>query len=206
MKTDSIIVRVATEADMPYASFITAEMEASAIARGTGIAKRSPESICKKIQEGKAVIAVTQQGDWAGFSYIEVWGNGEFVSHSGLIVAPAYRGLGVAKTIKTKIFRLSRHLYPQAKLFSITTGLPIMKMNLRFGFEPVTFNEITKDPLFWEGCKSCVNYNTLTGKNFKNCLCTALLYAPAQVTPATHPKQHPEISTNFTIHEKQLLL
>lgn len=203
MKTDSIIVRVATEQDAVYASQITDEMESSAKARGTGISKRSPESIIRKMREGKAVIALTHNNEWVGFSYIEVWSNGDFVSHSGLIVSPPFRGLGVARSIKTKIFRLSRRLYPQAKLFSITTGLPIMKMNLRFGFEPVTFNEISHDPAFWQGCQSCINYQTLVSKGFKNCLCTAMLYTPAN---ATTPALQPEICTNFTIHEKQLLL
>lgn len=203
MKTDPIIVRVAQEADTQYAVAITEEMERSAKARGTGIARRSPESICQKIREGKAVIAISTNGEWAGFSYIDVWSNGTFVSNSGLIVSPPFRCQGVAKSIKTKIFRLSRQLYPQARIFSITTGLAIMKMNLRFGFEPVTFNEITHDPAFWQGCKSCINYPILTSKEFKNCLCTALMYAPANTTQA---EKHPEISTNFTIHEKQLLL
>lgn len=203
MKTDPIIVRVATEEDASYAKLITNEMESSAKARGTGISKRSPESVIRKMREGKAIIALTPNNEWVGFSYIEVWSNGDFVSHSGLIVSPPFRGMGVARSIKTKIFRLSRRLYPQAKLFSITTGLPIMKMNLRFGFEPVTFNEISHDPAFWQGCQSCINYQTLVSKDFKNCLCTAMLYTPANVTP---PTPQPEICTNFTIHEKQLLL
>jgi hypothetical protein len=42
-------------------------MENSAKARGTGIAKRSPDYIEKKINEGKAVIAVTEDGAWVGF-------------------------------------------------------------------------------------------------------------------------------------------
>ncbi|BAV07218.1 hypothetical protein SAMN05421788_102161 [Filimonas lacunae] len=200
---DPIIVRIATANDAPYAPEITAEMESSAIARGTGIAKRSPESIIQKMTEGKAVIALTSNHQWVGFAYIDVWSNGEFVSNSGLIVSPAFRGNGVARAIKTKIFRLSRKLYPHARIFSITTGLSVMKMNMRFGFEPVTFNEITTDPAFWQGCKSCVNYNTLTSKGFKNCLCTALLYTPAHIADTS---QKPEISTNFTIHVKQLIL
>lgn len=140
-----IIVRVATEEDGQFAKIITYEMEASAILRGSGISKRSPASIIKKINEGKAVIAVTKDNIWIGFSYIEVWSNGEFVSNSGLIVAPAYRGEGVARSIKEKIFQLSRELYPHSKIFSITTGLKIMKMNASLGFEPVTFNEIAHE-------------------------------------------------------------
>ena len=50
-----------------YAKTITDEMESSAKARGTGIAKRSPEYIEQKIDEGKAVIALTNTGEWVGF-------------------------------------------------------------------------------------------------------------------------------------------
>lgn len=179
METDEeIVVRLATAMDVDFALPIVAEMEASAKARGTGIAKRDPAVIRKKILEGKAVIAFTADGIWAGFSYIQAWEEGHFVSNSGLIVAPAFRKLKVAAAIKHKIFELSRMMYPSADIFSITTGLPVMKLNSRLGFEPVTYDQLPHDPLFWEGCKSCVNYPILTAKNFKNCLCTAMLFHP----------------------------
>lgn len=177
----AIIVREASEEDGRFAKQITDEMAASAIIRGSGISKRSPASIIKKMQEGKAVIAVTSDNIWVGFSYVEVWGNGEFVSNSGLIVAPEYRGKGVAKLIKEKIFKLSKTLYPLSSIFSITTGLAIMKMNANLGFNTVTFNEIPQQKEFWQGCKSCVNYNILEQKHYKNCLCTAMLYTPPAV-------------------------
>ncbi|MFT3827529.1 MAG: GNAT family N-acetyltransferase [Chitinophagaceae bacterium] len=176
MDPDDIIVRIADSNDAHYARTITDEMEDSAIKRGTGISKRSPESIIQKMEQGKAVIALTRDGEWVGFSYIEVWSNGEFVSNSGLIVNPAYRNRGVAAAIKEQIFLLSREKYPGAKIFSITTGLAIMKMNARLGFETVTYSELTKEKTFWEGCKSCVNYNILQDKHCTNCLCTAMLY------------------------------
>ncbi len=175
---EDIIVRLAAGEDIKFAETITREMEVSAIIRGSGISKRSPVSIRRKIEEGKAVIAVTKTNDWVGFSYVEVWANGEFVSNSGLIVAPAYRGAGVARRIKEKIFELSRKLYPQSKIFSITTGLAIMKMNAGLDFEAVTFNEITHEKKFWRGCKSCINYHILQDKQYKNCLCTAMLFTP----------------------------
>ncbi|NSL89521.1 N-acetyltransferase [Chitinophaga sp. Mgbs1] len=182
METDEeIVVRVATSADVDFALPIVAEMEASAKVRRTGIARRNPLTIKEKILEGKAVIAFTKSGIWAGFSYIQGWQNSRFVSNSGLIVAPAFRGLKVAAAIKQKIFELSRLLYPSAKIFSITTGLPVMKLNTRLGFEPVTYTEITTDPAFWDGCKSCINYPVLAGKNFRNCLCTAMLFCPPEL-------------------------
>lgn len=174
----NIIVRMATCDDAKYAKQITDEMESSAIMRGCGISKRTPSSIIKKMKEGKAVIALTTENEWVGFSYIEVWQNREFVSNSGLIVSPAYRKCGVAKAIKEKIFDLSRQRFPNAKIFSITTGLAVMKMNSKLGFETVTYSEITTEKKFWEGCKSCVNYNALQSKGCKNCFCTAMLYTP----------------------------
>ena len=177
----NIIVREAEEPDGAFAPIISQEMEASAIARGSGISKRSSASIREKIAERKAIIAITSDNEWVGFSYIEVWAGGEFVSNSGLIVAPEYRGVGVARQIKEKTFELARKLYPMAKLFSITTGLAIMKMNVQLGFDPVTFNEITQEEKFWEGCRSCVNYNILKSKKNKNCLCTAMLFEPQKI-------------------------
>jgi hypothetical protein len=173
----NIIIRVATPADKMYAETITNEMEASAKARGTGIAKRSPEYVAQKIEEGKAVIAVTKEGQWVGFCYIETW-EGEYVANSGLIVAPEFRKSGVAKSIKKKIFDLSRQKYPEAKIFGLTTGLAVMKINSELGYEPVTYSELTQDEAFWAGCKSCVNYDILMSKERKNCLCTAMLYDP----------------------------
>lgn len=175
----SLLIRVATAADSAYAPIITDEMAASAAARGTGIAKRSPEYVSEKIREGKAVIAVTPQGEWVGFCYIETWGHGEYVANSGLIVAPAYRKSGVAKAIKKRIFQLSREKYPNAKIFGLTTGLAVMKINSELGYEPVTYAELTQDESFWAGCKSCVNYEILMSKDRKNCMCTAMLYDPA---------------------------
>jgi len=165
-----------------YAETITDEMASSAQARGTGIARRSPEYVSQKIQEGKAVIAVTATGEWVGFCYIEAWQHGQFVANSGLIVAPAYRKTGIAKKIKHTIFQLSRDRYPNSKLFGLTTGLAVMKINSELGYEPVTYSELTDDEEFWAGCKSCVNYDILMSKDRKNCMCTAMLYEPKQET------------------------
>ena len=177
MDNQNIIIRSATADDKKYAVIITDEMASSAQERGTGIARRTPEYISQKIDEGKAVIAVTLDGTWVGFCYIETW-EGEYVANSGLIVSPQFRKGGVAKAIKEKIFELSREKYPDAKLFGLTTGLAVMKINSDLGYEPVTYSELTQDEKFWEGCKSCVNYEILMSKNKKNCMCTAMLYDP----------------------------
>lgn len=176
-----IIVRVAHSGDVSYANDITDEMESSAKARGTGIAKRSPEYVAKKIEEGKSVIAHTEDGTWVGFCYIEAWQHGQFVANSGLIVSPPFRKSGIAKKIKQTIFQLSREKYPNSKIFGLTTGLAVMKINSELGYEPVTYSELTDDEEFWAGCKSCVNYEILMSKDRKNCMCTAMLFDPNEI-------------------------
>jgi GNAT superfamily N-acetyltransferase len=180
-------IRIAEPTDVKYVYSILKEMEASAKARGTGIAKRSPQSLCQKIFEGKAVIALAGNGDWAGFSYIESWSDGEFVSNSGLIVNPVYRGAGVATAIKQEIFALSRKKYPGAKIFSITTCAAVMKMNHKFGFQPVTYGEITRDEKFWDQCRHCVNHSILESQGRGRCLCTAMMFYPQRQRQALMP-------------------
>ena len=178
--TEKGIIEVANDSHFEYALTICAEMESSAKARGTGIAKRSPDYIKQKMQEGKAVIATTKSGEWAGFCYIESWSHGQYVANSGLIVSPQFRKSGLARLIKQRIFKLSREKYPTAKIFGLTTGLAVMKINSDLGYEPVTYSELTQDEAFWKGCTNCVNYDILTSKQRKNCLCTAMLYDPAE--------------------------
>lgn len=162
-----------------YAEHICDLIYESAQQRGTGIARRSNEYIASKITGGKAVVAL--DGDsLVGFSYIECWGHGDYVATSGLIVDPAYRHLGLAKAIKEKTFELARTRFPFAKIFSITTSLPVMKLNARMGYIPVTFSELTTDDEFWSGCQGCVNYDILQRNNRRMCLCTGMLYDPAQ--------------------------
>jgi N-acetylglutamate synthase-like GNAT family acetyltransferase len=198
--TNNIIIRVANIGDIHYAKNITDEMESSAKARGTGIAKRSPDYIEKKILEGKAVIATTDKEEWVGFCYIEAWEHGKFVANSGLIVAPAYRKSGVAKQIKKRIFDLSKEKYPDAKIFGLTTGLAVMKINSELGYEPVTYSELTDDEEFWAGCKSCVNYDILMSKDRKNCMCTAMLYDPADHSEPEETKE--DFKKNSKIYER----
>ncbi len=179
MEENDFVVIPATENHTRYAQQICDEMEESAKARGTGIARRSPEYVAQKMLEGKAVIALHRDGTWAGFCYIETW-DGSFVANSGLIVSPKFRKSGLAKAIKKRVFMLSREKYPEAKIFGLTTGLAVMKINSELGYEPVTYSELTQDENFWKGCQSCVNYDILTMKERKNCLCTAMLWDPVQ--------------------------
>jgi hypothetical protein len=187
---DSFIVMVATEEHFPYAEAICHQIQESAKARGTGIAKRSPEYVRLKMSEGKAVIALTREAEFAGFCYIETWGGKQYVANSGLIVVPKFREGGLAKRIKHAAFRLSREKYPDAKIFSITTSHAVMKMNTELGYVPVPFSELTQDDEFWNGCSSCPNFDILTRTNRKMCLCTGMLYdanAPKQVVQIDIP-------------------
>ncbi|MFM6954661.1 MAG: GNAT family N-acetyltransferase [Sphingobacteriaceae bacterium] len=180
MKENDFVVIPATEEHSQYAAQICDEMAESAKARGTGIARRTPEYVSQKMQEGKAVIALTKDGRWAGFCYIETWSHGQFVANSGLIVNPEFRNQGLAKAIKYRVFELSRQKYPQSKIFGLTTGLAVMRINSELGYEPVTYSELTQDEDFWKGCQSCVNFDILQSKGRKNCMCTAMLWDPAE--------------------------
>lgn len=180
---------VATTSHFKYAQIICDTIAESAKVRGTGIAKRTPEYIRKKLENGNAVIAL--DGDtFAGFCYIEVWGHEKYVANSGLIVHPNYRSMGLAKQIKATIFKLSREKFPEAKIFGITTGLPVMKINYELGYKPVTFSELTDDPEFWKGCQTCKNFDVLTRTDQKMCLCTGMLY-----DPATKPKEDKKVNS-----------
>lgn len=202
MFNQKFIIKPAGEEHCQYAATITDEMERSAQARGTGIAKRSPEYIKTKMREGKAVIALTKTGDWAGFCYIEAWGHGKFVANSGLIVSPNYRKFGLAREIKKEVFKLSRKKYPESKIFGLTTGAAVMKINSELGYYPVSYSDLTTDEEFWKGCQSCVNYPILMSKSRSNCLCTAMLYEPKNVKKAEQKKRSSEFKKNLSLFER----
>ena len=188
-------VMVADASHVVYADEICEEMLVSARERGTGIARRSPEYISEKMMAGKAVIAISEDGKFAGFSYIETWGDKQYVANSGLIVAHGFRGIGLAMRIKTRIFELSREKYPKAKIFSITTGAAVMKMNYKLGFRPVPFAFLTDDPEFWKGCQGCRNYPILVANEQRMCLCTGLLYDPEEHIEVLNPALPDSLST-----------
>jgi GNAT superfamily N-acetyltransferase len=184
----NIKIVVTQEEHYKFAEEICETIEISAKLRGTGIAKRTPEYIQKKMENQDAIIALVD-GKFAGFCYIESWQHGKFVAHSGLIVHPNYRNHGLAKKIKSKVFDYSLKKYPDAKVFGITTGLAVMKINSDLGYKPVPFSELTTDPSFWKGCQTCTNYEILKSKDNKMCLCTGMLYDPKeqQKIPPKHP-------------------
>ncbi len=173
----NINIFIASDEHLEYVDIILNTIAEAAKIRGTGIAKRSPDYIRQKINEGKAIIALADN-EFAGFCYIESWGHEKFVANSGLIVVDKFRGHGLARDIKRKAFELSKLRYPNAKIFGLTTGLAVMKINSELGYKPVTFSELTDDEDFWKGCQSCVNYDILMRTKRKHCLCTGMLYDP----------------------------
>ena len=168
---------IANKSHSVYAAIICKTIEDAAQVRGTGIAKRKPAYIISKMEAGNAVIAL-DGAIFAGFCYIEAWEHSKFVANSGLIVHPDYRKQGLAKKIKKVVFEHSREKFPDAKVFSITTGLAVMKMNSDLGYKPVTFSELTDDQTFWSGCQTCKNYDVLQRTEQNMCLCTGMLFDP----------------------------
>lgn len=175
---EKIEVLFADESHLCYIDEINDTIQKASEERGTGIARRTYDYIAGKMLEGKAIIAL-DEGKFAGFCYIESWGHHKYVANSGLIVVKEYRGGGLAKRIKKKAFELSRTKFPDAKIFGLTTGLPVMKINSELGYRPVTFSELTDDQEFWKGCQSCINYDILMRTQRTKCLCTAMIYDPA---------------------------
>jgi hypothetical protein len=156
---------VTNNSHVKYADEICIMMSDAAMIRGTGIAKRSPSYIEKKMRIGDAIIALDKE-KVIDFCYVESWENQKYVANSGLIMHPKYRGLGIAKKIKRATFQLSKEKYSNSLLFGITTSMAVMKINSDLGYKPVTFSELTKDTCFWDGCKSCANYDILKRTNY----------------------------------------
>lgn len=187
MNKEDITVMVADPSHEKYVDTILDTIEKAAKVRGTGIAKRTHEYVATKMKEAKAVIALYDD-EFVGFSYIETWGNKQYVTTSGLIVDPKFRGLGVAKRIKDLTFTLARTRWPHAKIFSLTSGAAVMAMNTQLGYHPVTFADLTDDEAFWRGCEGCINVDVLKRTGRKYCICTGMLYDPEEHLPAKLPE------------------
>ena len=176
-----IDVIVADASHEKYVDEILETISAAAKVRGTGIAKRTHEYVAQKMREGKAVIALAgEEKEFAGFCYIESWGNKQYVANSGLIVVDKFRRRGLAKRIKKTAFELSRKMWPDAKLFGLTSGGAVMRINTELGYVPVPFAELTDDEAFWKGCQGCINHDILERTGRRYCSCTAMLYDPAE--------------------------
>jgi hypothetical protein len=193
----NIEITIASAAHLSYVSEIEKALYEASQQKGTGIAVRSTEYLNGKIEEGKAVIALNGEGQWAGFCYIESWGHNRFVANSGLIVSSSFRGLGLASEIKKRALELSATLFPGARLFGLTTSLAVMKINSGLGYKPVTFSELTDDDQFWKGCETCPYYDILVRTKRDDCLCTAMIMDPAESQKVNGKKQATVIKVNI---------
>lgn len=177
-------ILVADERHAIYAEEIVETIFVAAQQRGTGIARRTPEYVIKKMTEGKAIIALTADtATFAGFCYVETWEHGRYVANSGLIVKPEFRKHNLARKIKRAAFDLSRRKFPESKIFGITTSAAVMKINSELGYRPVAFADLTQDEDFWNGCRSCPNVDILERTQRKMCLCTGMLFDPLAPVP-----------------------
>jgi hypothetical protein len=196
----NVHIAIASEEHISYVPQIEEALIHASQQKGAAIAIRSRDYLKEKIMQGKAVIATSDQGEWAGFCYIESWGHNKFVANSGLIVSPAFRGLGLAGEIKKRALELSARLFPGAKLFGLTTSLAVMKINSGLGYRPVTFSELTDDNEFWKGCETCPYYDILVRTKRNDCLCTAMIMDPSEKKKVNGTSQpsHNKIKINHT--------
>jgi len=197
MSAQNITLTIASEAHLRYVREIEEALDEASQQKGTAIAVRSRDYLAEKIRQGKAVIAYSDESQWAGFCYIESWGHNKFVANSGLIVATAFRGIGLASAIKKKALELSKKLFPGARLFGLTTSLAVMKINSDLGYRPVTFSELTDDEAFWKGCQTCPFYDILVRTKRVDCLCTAMILVPKQESRLNGEVQPTQVKVNI---------
>lgn len=197
MSAQNITLTIASEAHLRYVREIEEALAEASQQKGTAIAVRSRDYLAEKIRQGKAVIAYSDESQWAGFCYIESWGHNKFVANSGLIVATAFRGIGLASAIKKKALELSKKLFPGARLFGLTTSLAVMKINSDLGYRPVTFSELTDDEAFWKGCQTCPFYDILVRTKRVDCLCTAMILVPKQESRLNGEVQPTQVKVNI---------
>lgn len=195
---DGIEVMVADASHEEYVDIILQTIADSAAKRGSGIATRTHEYLATKMRERKAVIALAgPQREFAGFCYIETWGHKQYVANSGLIVVEKFRKHHLATRIKQMAFTLSRLRWPKAKLFGLTSQTAVMRINHALGYVPVAFSELTDDDAFWRGCGTpghpcCVNFDVLERSNRRYCVCTGMLFDPAEHEDSALPVWLPD--------------
>lgn len=154
-------------------------MAESAASRGTGIARRNEDYVIQKIIAGLAIIATnTENGEWAGFCCIEAWEHEKYIANSGLIVHPAYRGQGLSREIKIKLFDLGRIKFPSAKIFSLTTNAAVIRINGELGYHSIPYSEVMNDAYFLIGNSCWVNYIDLMCNPQTASRYTAMVFDP----------------------------
>ncbi len=180
-QTDFIIL-TATEAHSGYASQISELIAEGAKSRGIGRGGRPAAYLVQKMNDGHAIIAFSPAGQLAGFSFLDIWEGGRYVANAGFIVAPAFRGQSLGRDIKVKAFELARNLFPEAKIFGITTTPAVIHLNNSLGYVAAPYSELPQDEKYWAGCAKCPYYDVLVRANRKSCLCTGMIYDPANAS------------------------
>jgi hypothetical protein len=176
---EPITVRESGPADVRFAPAASALIDR--VADRFDIARRAPDWLAPKIAKRHAALGLMpdESGgeELVGFGYWSDWEGGKFVSHSGLVVRPDLMGMGLGKRLKLVLFESSRRVLPRATLMSLTTSPQVRRMNLDLGFQVVPLDRLTKDPAFWEGCKTCRNYAAVQARG-EICCCEGMILEP----------------------------
>ena len=169
-------VRISRPADVAYVERIQS-LIAEAAESGAIIAERSAEYLEQAIRARHAVVVL--RGDLlVGFATAHAWQDETFVSHSAMVVAPAFRGRGLARRIKKKLIDLSRRRWPDAAILSLTLSPAVERLNKSFKFDAVPYCDLTTDAGFWKGCEGCIHYGHLKRNQYQDCHCWAGLLLP----------------------------
>lgn len=154
-----------------YASIIKKQFDVFYEEKQTGFANRTLEFIENKIKNSEAVLAINEAKELVGFCYIELWHDEKALMIGGLMVSKEYTGIGIGKSMKAKIFDMAMQSYPDYRVYSLTTSLPTIKMNIKLNYDLATYTEISSKEHFWDGCQTCPFYHVLKKQKFSNCLC-----------------------------------
>jgi N-acetylglutamate synthase-like GNAT family acetyltransferase len=168
---------VSNESNTQFAKEIELLIKQTASENGVGLCLMSAQSIGEKIINGDAIIA-TKDGQLAGFCYLRQRIEDDYVSISGIVIAPQYKGMGLRKAMIKEMFHLGRSKYSQSKLYSLTTSTEVMLINNKLGYKPVNYSRLSTSGQFWAACLDCSNYHFLQKNKNTRCLCSAMLFNP----------------------------
>ncbi len=186
-------IALAEKCHIGLAQSIVDEINYSAKIRGTGIPDRTVDYIIEKIEAGLAVLAIDQEtGKWIGFCCIDVWSHKKYIASTGLIIKPEFRGIGISKAIKYKIFEICRDKFPHSKIFSLSANPVVIKVNMELGFKSVSFNSVMNDSDFITGNNCKVNFVEMMKEKSEDSGYLALIYEPDQISPVNHVFTKPQ--------------
>ncbi len=176
-----IEVRVARPSDVASVARIQTLIR-DAHEAGAIIALRSADYLGAAIRERRAVVLL-RGATLVGFAMAHAWESEKYVSHSAMVVAPELRGRGLSRRMKAALIELTRKRWPNAIILSLTLSPQVEQVNKSFGFEPVPYCDLTKDPEFWKGCEGCIHFAHLKRNQQQDCHCWAGLLLPVGQVP-----------------------